>query len=910
LKKNLTIAIVVLGLGVVAYFGYFYWIQSKFSAWKYIPTSALVILESNTFQYQEKDSAGRMSYQSLPLTQQAQASLQVLREVIQDSSLYEKFFFQKNLLFSLHTETKNRLHFITYLPFNPATDAKQIEAVVNPAEATGLRPFIHTFDGIKITELYKGTAKEPILAYVLHDNYLIYSPSGLLMEDVVRRIKQLGAGNSQVQGTLIDEATKPKERFTRLYLNEENLLSLGQQLFGQDDNLSKLALPLLSKQLSYQMGINKAKGWLEASSTIRSEDASPLVAMVEQQKPSTLRNLQWIPNNTAVLMRISVSNATLLGQNATNYLSKFENRWLEKRRTANDDYLLSLDSVYYYVRDEVLFCTLETDGSDATGHLLVLPSRDANKLFNLLSFESEKIKLVTKKPHIRENYLNYPLRELDLPLPSLLFGNVCRGFEKCFFSVYGSSVIIADDPQVLKNALTDLSINNVWANNPRQKAQLSGLDPAQLSYIVNPTKSWSRLLQGISERWIPSVEQIEMAILSLGQVVVQINNTGGNTQVVARFSKGQPATADAFLNKSFLQKQIPIGKTLLKAPFLYKNSSTRLYEVMLQTTDNQLTFVQGDGKVLAKYDLKKPIVSDVLPIDYFKNGRRQYIFALDDQLMVFDRTDSLVAFYPSEPFKADLSHFSIFYDEATRRQKLIISDLRGLYYTYNKTDKTLKPLNFIKDISHTVVPVQSVTLGGIDYDILLQESGKLHISNALGAEIKNSPFDLQAKFNSPVFIESSAQYSSYVFHAVSRQGEVITVNLRGEVLDRMQLIRPAKDSDFQLLPEQSNNDWLITCTTGQTMSVLNKRGDLLFQFQNLPPDAFELRYYNFGSDIKFLALRTGKQTKIYDLSGQQIGNKAIDADFPVSLAYSETYNKLFIYAANKNNLDIWSVKLR
>ena len=185
----------MLGLGVVAYFGYYYWIQSKFSAWKYIPTSALVILESNTFQYQEKDSAGRMSYQSLPLTQQAQASLQVLREVIQDSSLYEKFLLQKILLFSLHTETKNRLHFITYLPFNPATDAKQIEAVVNPAEATGLRPFIHTFDGIKITELYKGTAKEPILAYVLHDNYLIYSPSGLLMEDVVRRIKQLGTGN-------------------------------------------------------------------------------------------------------------------------------------------------------------------------------------------------------------------------------------------------------------------------------------------------------------------------------------------------------------------------------------------------------------------------------------------------------------------------------------------------------------------------------------------------------------------------------------------------------------------------------------------------------------------------------------------------------------------------------------------
>lgn len=908
MKKIFLISVGVLGLAVLAYFGYHFWVNSKFSAWRYIPESALVVIESNSLQLPEKDSTQLLKYGAIPLCEQAQKSVESLQNIIADSLLAQKFLAQKNIIYSLHTETKNRLSFITYVPYNPAKDSKPIDAIVNPTISSGIRPFSHTFDGFKITELYKGTSKEPLIAYITHDNYLIFSKSGLLMEDVVRKINELAASN--VRGALADETKDSKGFFTRLFVNERPVLALGEIIFGKESLLSQLFLPLVSKQSNYQVGFSKKRDSFLLVSNSKSEDAYPIFSMLEQQKPLPIRHLELIPNNTAVLTHLSVSNAAALGQNAGSYLSKHENAWFEQRRDADETYLLNLDSVYHYLKDEVLYCRMETDGVEQSGHLLILPSANATQFFNFLNLEAGKIKLVTRSPQIRENYLNSPIRELALPLPSFLFGNLMSGFKKSFFAVYGTAVLVADDPQVLKNALTDLSINNVWANNNRQQAYVKSLSPSQLSILVNPDKSWSRMIQGVSDRWLGSIESLENQIRGLGYVTLQGGIKAGNAKLSIQLSQGQPATADAFLNKSFLQKQIPIGKSLLRAPFLYKNSATRLYEVMLQTADNQLTFLQADGKVLAKYPLNKPIVSDIQAIDYLKNGRTQFIFALSDQLMVFDRNDSLVAFYPSQAFQADLSHFSIFYDEATKRQKLIVSDLKGLYYTYNKTDKSLKPLNYIKDISHTVVPVQSVTLGGIDYDILLQENGKLHISNALGAEIKNSPFDLQAKFNSPVYIESSAQYSSYVFHAVSRQGEVITVNLKGEVLNRQQLMRPSKDSDFQLLPEQNNNDWLITCTTGQTMSVFNKRGELLFQFQNLPPNAFELRFHSFGSDIKFLSLRTGKQTKIYDLTGQQVGDKAIESEFPVALAYSESYNKLFIYASNKNNLDIWTVKVR
>lgn len=909
LKRNLYIFLGLLVLAIGAYLAYQYWVKSKYSAWEYMPGNAVLILESNQIQLpQPKLKPGQIHLLDLPVARDAGKMLGLIQEVVRDSAAATRFFKDKTVLFSLHPEAKNRLNFIVYIPYHPATDDAFMDVLTQPSVASGLRPFSHVFNNARVTEMYMGTSKEPVFTYILHDNYLILSKSGLLVEDVIRKINR--SSSEAVKKFLADERVTPNGKFTKFYLNENNFNDLSNKFLGSGTESLRMVLSLLTKPGEFTFQTSKDQRLISAISSVKTDEATPFYEALATQNPGTIRSTRLIPNNTAILFHLSISNPGKFMEGMDNYLSQNESDLIEQRQDANDEYALNLDSVYYYLKDEVVFCKMETDGVDSTGNLLILPSKNANGLFSLLAYESGKMQLEKKSPQLRENYLNFPLRELDLPLPSMLFGRLFGGFKKCFFTSYGQYLLMADDPQVLKNAITDISINNVWNNSARQLSLLKQLPPAQMSLIVNPSRSWGRLLSSISSRWFAQLDGYESQLREIGDFSIQAICEKDIVKTILNFGKGTPATSDAYLNKLFLQKKVPINKTLARKPFLYKNATTRLYEVMLQTIDNQLIFVQADGKILAKYDIENPLVSDVQPIDYFKNGRTQYIFALPDKLVVFDRKDSLVEFYPSEPFNADLSHFSIFYDEPTRRQKLVVSDLRGSYYTYTKSDKTIKPLNFIKDISHTVVPVQSVNLGGIDYDILLQENGKLHISSALGAEIKNSPFDLQAKFNSPVFIESNAQYSSYVFHAVSRQGEVITVNLKGEVLYRQQLLRPAKDSDFQLLPEQYNNDWLISCATGQTLSIFNKRGETLFQFQNLPPNGYQISYHSFGSDIKFLSLRTGKVTKIYNLSGKQVGDKAIESDFPVSLAYSESYNKLFIYAANKNNLDIWTVKIR
>lgn len=905
LKRNLYTGLSLIILLGIAYWAYNKWIRSEFAAWEYIPNSAVLVLESNSLQQiKEKLLPTQVQLHDLPILDDASSMLDVLRSVIGDSLLSVQFLKDKKIIYSLHPEAKDKLNFVVYIPLMPSTEGFIIEKITNPNVASKVRPYNHNFEGKKVTELYTGVSKTPICTHLVHDNYLIMSKSSLLIEDVVRKANSVST--EAVKKILAGEQYDKTGKFVRVYLNKNSLEDLATRSINNEAVCFKEILSLLLANRTYQFSVTPDK---QTAFAISVGKIHPFLQSLNDAKAGKILSGNMIPNNSALVVHLAIKNPVSWGESFRSY-AKADEQLSNMIEEKSDTYSLNLDSAYFHLKDEAILCKVETDNADNLGNLVILPTNNANRFMDYLNFEAGKIQLVERNSSLKESFLTYQIREIKLPLPYMLFGPMFSGFEKTYYAAIGNYLIMADSPQILKNAISDISINNVWAKASKQNNILKRCRSAQLTVIVNPLRAWSSTASVFKPDWISQIGAFEDKFKQYNYLMMQCIANKQVWQTSILFGKGEVGMSDAFLNKMILQKKLPLKNPIVAKPYLFKNASAKTNELLVRTTDNHLIFLNPTGDIFSTYQLDKPVLSDIQPIDYFKNGRMQYVFSTADRLWIYDRADTTVRFYPSEPFnQVNLTNFSFFYDPVDK-QKLIISDLHGGYYAYSKKDKTIKQLNYIFGINHTVVPVQSVNLGGIDYDILLQESGKLHISNAAGAEVKNSPFDLKTNFNSPVFIESSATYSSYVFHAVSRQGEVITVNLKGEELNKIQLLRPGRDSDFQLLPEQNNNDWLITCSTGQTLGILNKRGERLFEFQNLQPNGYQIAYYNFGSEIKFLTLKTGKITKIYDLTGRQIGDKGIESDFPVSLSYSESYNKLFIYAASTKNIDIWSVKVK
>jgi hypothetical protein len=62
--------------------------------------------------------------------------------------------------------------------------------------------------------------------------------------------------------------------------------------------------------------------------------------------------------------------------------------------------------------------------------------------------------------------------------------------------------------------------------------------------------------------------------------------------------------------------------------------------------------------------------------------------------------------------------------------------------------------------------------------------------------------------------------------------------------------------------------------------------------------------------VKFLSVKSGNYTTLYDLKGNQIGDKPFPSEIPVRVSLVEGYNKLLIYSYANKKLQTWSLKIR
>ena len=89
--------------------------------------------------------------------------------------------------------------------------------------------------------------------------------------------------------------------------------------------------------------------------------------------------------------------------------------------------------------------------------------------------------------------------------------------------------------------------------------------------------------------------------------------------------------------------------TVPSGPFKVKNSGTGRMNLFSQNANNYLVLKEEDGKGIWGVPFKTPICGAVIDIDYYGNGKRQFLFASGSSLYLIDRLGRFV-----NPFPVDL----------------------------------------------------------------------------------------------------------------------------------------------------------------------------------------------------------------------------------------------------------------
>lgn len=904
--KRLLLVFFLLVAGLGGYWAYERWFARADSAWGFIPDDALLVVESDQLhQPIGKLQPYQVQLADVPFFEEALVTLRTLRPVWPDS-LAERFFRDKIVTYSLHAETKALVSYVFYVPYD-GDDAELIEQIRAP-RAEGIRAYRHTFANVPITEVFDAQSRR-LFAYVLRDGYLIVSPSSLLMENVVRKIKRVIDLPAQPDAEPV--TTAAADGTTRLYLNPRNAADwLGRVVAGGGTGAA--LLKLLPSDPAFAFAVNGVRKAVEAHSLQKPNQVSPYLQVLENQAVQPIRCLRLIPNNTATLYHLGFGDPNQLGQRLTSYLNRQERDVLDRRVDWKTRYLVNVDSAYQYLGREVALCRLESSETDEGGSLLLLQTPDPTLFRNWLDYEAAKIRLVEGVPLYAEDFGGYPIRQLAAPeWPAALLGRLFAGFPKCYYTTISDYTVLASDVQTLRRFLTDYQRGNVWNNSAQQQEVLRYVRPAAFTVLFNATKSWHGLLAGLQPDWQGAVERFGEPLKRLNYLVAQSRFGSGKWQTDLTWTKGRVTGDPNLLGKLFLQKRIelPAGRQLARAPYLFRHGRSRTPDLVLHTTSNELIPFPVYQKPGVLFPLAGPIRGEFLPVDYFNRGRNQLLFLTPQRLYVLDPFREKYQLFESAPLPP-LSNYDLsLFDRVPGPYRLILADTEGQFRGYDPTTRQMRTISQQAVFSHAISPVQTVTIKGARHLVVLESEGQLNVVNAAGASAKGFPVNLEARFAGPVFLETNNRESEILLQTLSLTGELIKVNLKGEVVKRQQLYRPAGETQFRMLLEKTGRDWLIVQQTNQNVSVHDKRGTRLFNIANLSPET-QLDYYDFDSDVKVIALTTGTTTALYSIRGTPLLDRPVVSKFPVTLEYAESYRKLMLYVTTDKAVEVWTAKMK
>ncbi|MCY7350855.1 MAG: hypothetical protein LH606_09315 [Cytophagaceae bacterium] len=901
MKKLWYIVPALLGLAA----GYWLWhyvLVGQKSARGYIPGDALLVVESTELQQPPtRLLPHQVQLTDISLLESAAAQLTRLQAALADSQVVNSFLREKRITYSLHSEGRDQLSFLVYIPLRTNADGPFLERL-QKLVGNGVRAYRHTFDNVQLTDVVDAQS-QPLFSYFLTKNYLIISQSGLLVENVVRQIKRITPPAKR-------EKTNVLTSGTRLWFDQEKLGAFLPGLYQPPSGESALD-EWLSGISVFNFSINEVRNLIRAESVDAQGEAPDALRVLNKQEPQAMGCTELVPNHTAVLYHVSVSDAEQLK-------SEVGRRLNDDLRTIREDlsdrFRVETDSMYNHLTGEAALCQMESSNLGRGGRVALVKIKNGRSCLDWLDYQAAKIHLEDKQPRYEETYGDYTIRQINAPeLPALWLGRLFAGFPgSSYYTLLGDYLLLGSDVQALRTLLNDYRSGNVWSNAARAQELLRVARPAQFTAIATVDKSWYGWVGNVRSGWLASMERSEESLRRLNLWMWQSTFADGKFSTALTAMKGGGGTNPNLLRRLFLLKTIPLEKPLIRRPFVVKMSPNSPTEIFVQSVGNEVTQVEGGGRSPLKIALSGPLASEPLAVDYFGNGQTQYLLLAADRYHLLARNDStryeLLSsnrFSPLAP-----GNYSLAGGPPGNQQQLTLADTEGQLYTLSKTERTLRRVNRLPAYSHVISPVQVLQLNGKPHLILLEGLGKLNLVNAFGQPLTAFPVVLKTRFDSPAFLETGSRESDVLLQIVSVQGELMKINLKGQMVERRQLFRASKETEFRLLLEKTGHDWLLTSITGNTLTFLDKQGKVLFVADNAPPASTTIEYYNFGADVRVICLTTNKGTWLYNLRGQPLTERPLTSKFPVVVRYAEQYNKLFLYATTDKALEVWTVKIR
>lgn len=657
------------------------------------------------------------------------------------------------------------------------------------------RQAFEKYEGIA---LYQSEVRGKTWYEFRHRGLRVGSYSRVLLEDAIRYA--LGKSKSEPQPglerlrTLAGKGAEPT-----LYLNLPELAAfLGMfvqpeyaaALQGFGDFCGWLALDLQVKGSSLILGGYAAPG------------QSDQLARFSRQDTALIQVEKVLPLNTGLLWRMGGEAGSL-----------FRPDFLKATEGLGDPWLEFQGGEWAYALIETLSDSPERAALFAL-RLSDVPAAEAH--LASISIEDGKIGTLTVRR----------LNGTD-PVVSQRFGRSLTTFDQSWFVFVDRYVLLAPERATLEHAADQYAQSQTLHQDQGYLAFRQRLLPSANAYLYLSMPGLIPLAQNLaSDRARDSLRQ--------GMELLQ-----GFQPFALQFDRYR----DLFLTSGFLdygarsrsgEQQLwalQLDTLLASAPRVVTDHRDGKSEWLLDDLNHQLYLVDRGGKIQWKRPLGEPILGDVQQIDYYKNGKFQYLFNTASKLHLIDRNGQNVADFPINLTAGGGVGVSVFDYDNKRDYRIFVGGAQENIYGYYATGKPLPGWSPMKKAGPLAQPIIHAVQTDRDFLVLVSRAGKVSFKDRKGDD-RFPAVKLDAPLLGPLVVDRGGPEPLLI--GCDTLGNLVRISFGG-LLERLPMPNVRGNSLFAVRDLNGSGPAEVLLVTGNTLVARDLRGQQLW-FATLPDD--------------------------------------------------------------------------
>jgi hypothetical protein len=676
---------------------------------------------------------------------------------------------------TLHLTDLNHYAYLYLISVGKKIDRNQFKALILAA-GEKIKMKERTFKEEPVYDFYTKDGK-PLFTLAKLNGIMMASENASLVEEALiqmkekksllensdfNKVKELAGGDSDVL----------------LYLNFKNLISL-ESLFvdGEKNNLVK-NLSIFSEWLESDIMLEQ-KAIIINGYTLFNDPKKSWISQFTYKPADKLTLPAFIPEKTALFLLVS-------NNNNEKYFSDLKDNITDAAKLKYIQYFKE------WTDDEWAFGMNEPLNSDWQREIfLIVKNEDSliakNKLAELAAF--------AKGDSVVNNQQTKGMLKIGDALNDI-YGKYLLPLNNPHYAVAGNYTIFANDAATLNNLTSAIESEQTLARNIDYLNFSKNISSSSNLYLyINSSKLSELLNAALNGLVLQSLQQDNKIYQKFSPASVQFSYEEN-----LFFTSAYINYRSAAQEKNNLLWKLQIDTVCATPSRFVINHHTKESEVILQDVKNRLYLISRAGKIIWKKELSGRIISDIKQIDFYNNGRYQYLFNTERELHLIDREGNYVTNFPLRlPDKATAGLMLANYKDANLQRIFIPCNDR--IYGYEISGKPLQGWNPKQGTGNISHPMQHHVFEGKDYLVAMNDNGKIFLLDRKG-DNRIEPIQLKEPLKGA--LQPNVTDKIFELAGISKNGTVYKLNQNGNVKEI--IFSEAGDySEFRYLNVKDDN---------------------------------------------------------------------------------------------------------